>query len=603
MKIIDAYILAATKRKTRRIRTALVVIMGSLLFALLFFAAFAIKGVQNAGDQLKDVGFNGRNIVLVAPTGNSGVDFNTVTTKIHAEMDAELTARKVKVTDTVRQDPSYIAEFGRRMTVVTEQFDQQQEQKLEKSAQQLGHASALYHFQALDISNLAVYQPTSTDDPYVDTLMQQIQTGQSNSTNQDQYSNQLQFSSVETGMINNQLQPGQSFAWQPGQPYPMVISYAYLEKLSGQSFAKVDASERNAAYRKLMSTYAGKVLTYCYRNSQAQLNLQSVLAYNYKAASDSDKTTNPINVPVCGGFDQKQLKKLGIIVDASADAPKPLFTAPADPDPLIKNIQFKIVGFIPSVSQYSGGDVVANLLTSVASLPTNPQAAIVPANVVAAEPLLSSSNNTSPSYGFGYTYVNLYADFKTRAEEKAFIAKGCTGNECNGQNNTRPYVQPFGSISFAMEGVFHNLSKFVLIGVLGVVIIAAVLMLFTISKVIADSIKEIAVFRSLGARRRDIAQIYYTYGFMLALASLVLAIAFAIIGSMVATHLYQVRITNALVQAVGAYNTDMHVSLLGVQWLWDAAIAVALGAAAFLGISVPVLASIRRKLVTILREE
>ena len=40
MKIIDAYILARTKRKTRRIRMALVTLVCALMFAVLFFGSF-----------------------------------------------------------------------------------------------------------------------------------------------------------------------------------------------------------------------------------------------------------------------------------------------------------------------------------------------------------------------------------------------------------------------------------------------------------------------------------------------------------------------------------------------------------------------------------
>jgi ABC-type antimicrobial peptide transport system permease subunit len=127
--------------------------------------------------------------------------------------------------------------------------------------------------------------------------------------------------------------------------------------------------------------------------------------------------------------------------------------------------------------------------------------------------------------------------------------------------------------------------------------------MFTISKVIADSIKEIAVFRSLGARRRDIAQIYATYGFMLAVAALIVAFILALIGAHIISHMYVGRVTEILVQNTGAYTTVVHGSLVGFNALWLLAVTGVLVVAAAIGIAVPVLLSARRKLITILREE
>jgi cell division protein FtsB len=57
MKILDAYILARTKRKTRRIRMALVTLVSSLLFALLFFGAIGLAGLLQSTRQVENVGY------------------------------------------------------------------------------------------------------------------------------------------------------------------------------------------------------------------------------------------------------------------------------------------------------------------------------------------------------------------------------------------------------------------------------------------------------------------------------------------------------------------------------------------------------------------
>jgi uncharacterized membrane protein len=595
MKLVDAYILANTKRKTRRVRTALVVIVSSLLFGVLFFGVFAVSGVLKTAEQVKDAGFNGRNIVSVNRTGNMGFDYPVESQKIENVMTDELKARSIKVTDQTKLDPSWQAEFIRRISSMAAEKSATTDITFEQSI--AAHKpQGIYHFSSLDLGGGLTYQADPTKDDYVTTLEKQETEGKAIQYGA-QSADSLQFYSSEYGLMRSQIWNGQSFAWHAGQPYPIVVSYAYLEKLSGKSFAGVDASTKNKAYRQLLNQYAGKQLTFCYRNSTAQSQLASVVHYNYVALHDKDAKTNPLAIPVCGGFDQALLKKVEIITTPDPDAPKPLFPAVPEPAPDTRLLQFKIVGYAPSQTQFGGNDIANQILSGVTSLPSSPQFAVMPTDVIAQEPMLQ------PNKQFGGGFTTFFAEFATRDAEKAYLKTGCKGSECGDQHATKPYLTAFGSISFALENMFHAIFKFILIGMGAIMAIAALMILFTISKVIADSTKEIAVFRSLGARRRDIAEVYYLYGFMLAIAALILAVVLAVIGASVVTSMYQDQLANMFVQAVGAYTTDVHATLLGVQPLWLAAVVGALAVAAFIGISIPIAISLRRKLINILREE
>src|ERR1044072_637346 len=110
MRIRDAYVLARTKRKTRRIRTVLVMFVSALLFALLFFGAFGATGLENAARQVKTTGFNGRYLTEVTP--KDSVNSRAVgLPAIQKRMDDELRARDINVDDTVRQQPAYVMEL------------------------------------------------------------------------------------------------------------------------------------------------------------------------------------------------------------------------------------------------------------------------------------------------------------------------------------------------------------------------------------------------------------------------------------------------------------------------------------------------------------
>jgi hypothetical protein len=597
MRFVDAYILARTKRKTRRVRMAMVVVVSSLLFSALLGLAFIGQGIIDAGKQVSDVGFNSRHLTTVYPARSGGEDYEATVKAIEEQMNAELRARKVKVTDQTKQDSSYQAELNRRITIKMSEAQDVALKQVEARMASLGDPSGIYHFAPFAFSQAARYQPDNAIDPLVEEIKKEKSGGgQKGEQSFNSYGENLEFYSVEKDMLRTQLAPGQSFDWQPGQPYPLIVSYGYLEKLSGKSLAQLSAAERNKGYRELIKRYAGHELRFCYRNQTAQDQLRAVLQYNTTAETDTDAKTKPLDVPVCGGFDQKQLKTLSIISDADPTGVKPMFPLPVTPAPETTQRTFKLVGFVPANQQFGSTDVITSMFVSISSLPTGPSPGVVPSEVIAGDPLLKSVQQIE-----GATFSTLFVDFKTRAEQKAFLKHGCNGEDCN--NKDALYMAPFGNIVSALEGVFSFLSKVLLVAAGIIMVIAGLMIMLTISKVIADSTKEIAVFRSLGARRRDIAQIYYTYGMMLAGSALLCAVLLAIIGALVATAKFHEKIGQGLVQAVGAYSTDVQVTLLGLNMQWLLGIAGALLAAAAIGITFPVLISVRRKLITILREE
>ncbi|HKX72785.1 MAG TPA: ABC transporter permease [Candidatus Saccharimonadales bacterium] len=593
MRIVDAYILARTKRKTRRIRTALVTVVSALLFAVLFFGAFIAAGVVQGANEVKDVGFNSRYLTSILSTGRPAWNYDEISNKIYAQMDAELRAKKVTVDQNTHNDPSYMAEYTRRLSGEMGAKDKEALKRFEESLPGLGKPTATYHLRGLALNEALTHHENYQADPKVKRLETFAET-KAEPEDKDPLT-RMEFYSAEKDMLRTQLAPGQTFDWQPGQPVPLILPYPYLERLAGRSFANIDAATKNAAYKELIAAYSGKILNYCHRTTTAQQQLQDVVAYNHDAAKDKDKTTNPIAIPVCGDFDQKLLKKLGIISEPATTEPKPLFAAPALPAPKTTRVEFKIVGFIPGQDQYNT-DLLTSIFSGVTTFPAVPNPAIIPREVAVADAVF-----TIASQDVFRTQEFLFVDFASRDDQKAFLTNGCQGDECN--SGSKPFMQPFGNLSVALEGIYRVLVGVVLGAVVAMMIIAALMILFTISKVIADSTKEVAVFRALGARRRDIAQIYYTYGCMLAVSALLFAGIIGATGAYAANVAFGDRFAATLVQSVGAYTQNPTINLIGVEPIWLLGVTGALLLAAMIGITIPVLAALKRKLITILREE
>lgn len=598
MKFLDAYILARTKRKTRRIRMTLVIIVSSLLFAVLFFAVLTFNGVQRSGSRFQDYRYNGLHLTSATNTTPYSGNFDAIQREIHDQMEAELRTRKVKVTDEIRNNPEYAIEFGTRFAKRASEITRQQSVTFEQMVQQKYSPKATYHVQLLEAIAGAQFGDQNDPDPYLTVQQRQIETGVSDGKQNGGFQNMTTFYTVEEGMMQPLLQPGQSLAWQPGQPYPIVIPYDYAAQLSKASFAGLNGEQKIQTYQKILHTYTGKTFTYCYRNATAQGQLDSVLKYNHDAITDKDATTKPLAVQSCTGFDQAVLKKAGLLAAADPDH-KPLFPQPAEPAPDTRTLTFKVVGFVPTTQFGPGSDIFSSLFTSVNSWPAS-LPIIMPAAVAAQDTFLRTAGPSQivPDGG------SLFFDFKTRAEQKHFIdAAGCKGDSCYNSAGDQWILAPFGSIKTALEGVLRKLVSIGKWVALGVAVLASILILLTISKLMSDNRREIAVFRALGARQRDIAQIYFTYGLMLACSALVVSVVLAVIGAMVFSAKFAGQFNAGLVQAVGAYDNPGQSTLLGVDPLGLGAVAALLLLSTLVGVAIPVLLSRRRNLVSIMREE
>lgn len=596
MKVIDAYILARTKRKTRRIRTALVIFVSALLFAVLVFGSFVATGLQQSAQQFKDVGYNGRYLTTAFPGGPPPYDFPAVEKDVKAQMDAELRTRKVKVDDTVRNGAEYQAELAKRISEILSVKEKERMQMVEQKVRSEFSPSAVYHMNTVDAFQGAELKTAEDDDPYLTqqkAVLEGKATAQQNKGWFDQ--DRPTFHHVEASMLTPLVRPGQSLNWKAGDPYPVLMPYPYIAKLADESFAKLSSQEKIDLYARLINEYTGKELAYCYRNSTAQEQVSTVLRHNKQAESDNDAATKSIPVTSCQNFDQALLKKAGLIEVTDPNAPKPLFPLPAAIPPLTQEVKVRIVGFVPTQDFGISGNIFDSLFTGVNTW-QSPLPAILPSEVVAQEILLQPQ----AAQGFTISPQQFY-DFSNREAQKRFIDSGCSGADCT--SSDKLFIMPFGSIKVALEGTFEDIMMVAKWVVLGVAIVAALMITMTISKVIADSRREIAVFRALGARRRDIAQIYFTYGMMLAASALVVAVVMAIVGALIFSAQFSAGVNAIMVNAVGAYTLETNTTLFAINWLWLGGIGGVLLVASLVGIAIPVLLSNRRNLVNVMRDE
>ena len=123
------------------------------------------------------------------------------------------------------------------------------------------------------------------------------------------------------------------------------------------------------------------------------------------------------------------------------------------------------------------------------------------------------------------------------------------------------------------------------------------------ARVIIDSRRETAVFRALGAKRRDIASIYLAYSLIVALyiSAFMLTLGFGI--ALIVNHLYSGNATDIAQIAYGSFNTIASFRLIGVNLLLLGALTLCVFAISLIAALPPLWRNVRRSPIRDMRDE
>lgn len=597
MKFRDSFTLARTKQKTRRMRRLFVGGVCAILFAVLLTGSFLASGISKSAQQLRSYGYN-KQYLATATANFQNANLQDVRTASQTEMDKELRARKITVTDAVRQSESYQAELSRRASVRMRTESNAQRDTFIAQARRDYKPLAVYPYEVVEtMTNAEGLTPTDRD-PFLTRQRDQLVKRQQRSGSADSWRPPA-VQRVDQAMLASALQPGQTFDWQPGQPYPIVIPYASLPQMAGKSLASMPAAAQQAEYKTLIKRYTGTTLEYCYRNPAAQSQLTATLQYNLSAESDKDSKTKPLQLADCQPLDQKALQKAGIIANPSdPTSAKPFFTHPEDV-PVTQIVTFKIVGFIPTASYGENQSKIASLISGVNNWGSHVNPGIMPQQVYERAPFLSS-DASNVAIGAG-NETTVFFDFADRAAQQRFIDASCEGMHCMKANAW--HIENFGNVVVSSEKIVRTVGIILLWAAMSIGVIAALLMMSTISKLVADSRKEIAVFQALGARTRDIVQIYISYGLLLAAGTLTGALIISLTVALSISQKYSDSVGVHFAVAVGVFDQSLTVSLFGIQISWLLVIIGVLVAATVAGVLLALLFRGRRNVIEHMKDE
>jgi len=584
----DGAKLALTKLRTRRIRLSITLFVSSLLFIAVATALFMVRGVVSSLEGYSKVGLGSRYIINALPTDDQNYSFNKTIISRTQELDKQLIAKKVAAAkrigidyDPSSEQPSVTSSQGPngKIDVVNigtpNGIKAQSEYIASHPLPGVGELKAV----ASDYGIVGIYSMRrmgnlDSGGTYLQVLEKGKETYDANPS-QDfgnpsdlkSFSTNLQVASES--LLDPFVLPGQSTHIQKDGSVPVFAPFSSLEHILGiKSLPKNATPKQKLDHLQNLRTKAADYrFNACYRNSSSVNLLNAAIAQQAeitrnKGNKNYQKPDQITDLPKTPCSDVVVTRDVRSADEKKLALNQLTFSREfGEPVPKSEVVTFRIVGIVPD-SAGGSASTVQQIVQSILSTSVG-NGWFVPIGAAAEQPILGELFKDDPTaIGLNQYFVEIKS---AESAKKLIDEKNCNPDFSKGFDpmNTEapsPYdechkqgksfsLSTYGSNSLAIEEFKNIFSKYFKIVLLVIMILASLIMMGIMSRVIADSRRETAVFRAIGAKRLDIAQIYLTYMFMICtIIGLIATFVAVMIGSWVQSrYALDIRISASIV--------------------------------------------------------
>ena len=374
---------------------------------------------------------------------------------------------------------------------------------------------------------------------------------------------------------------------------PVVVSAYDIAELFGDkldvSTKAPESDEDKAAWLSdVQEKASGFTYATCYRNSAER----KLLYQARQAASEAELNKDNPNYTkpsLIYGFPTEPCGDIPILSDTRTQAEK---DADAKTDEIAKQlgtyvaprhqlVEFQVVGVVnqdftvgsmqPSARSTNLGSYFSSLLSNSANLGNFASGGIIPSSLYNSLPdALKFHGDTTTDDGadlpadVSNQFANGILEFSSLEQARNFIDnETCPyfASDCN-----RPYYADQYNINYLAMNDFNDLFGKAMIILIPIIAgLAIVIMWFTISRIMADSRYETAIYRAIGARRGDIRRIYLVYTTILALIIGLIAVILGFVVLSIVNSCFSRAITTSLQSALSLAGQDVTFSFLIVS--------------------------------------
>ena len=420
---------------------------------------------------------------------------------------------------------------------------------------------------------------------------------------------------LDESLLNYYFLPHRTHA--ASNEIPVFISYNDAAALLGKKPLPTTASPQQhiERIRELRNETGNITIQVCYRNNASSHLIQQALDQQRTAAN---KPKNEFDVKPsieyalpaadsCGGAIVKKDNRSAS--EKMADEKLQKFNQQFSTEnitPQQAKLTYRVVGLLPDTAY--GDDLKSKLAGALnANMPSR---WIIPKQTFEAGaaktylPNILTTERQELSGGLSDTTIYEFIDAEhARAFYHATMCNVQPKDKDLCVDGVSNFTRPFGSNSLVIEELQQQLTPILWYSLLGVIGVAAFILMLTISRTVADSRKESAIFRALGATRLDIAQIYVMYTLLLAGLIALFAIVAGLIGAGVIDVLYSADFSTAARYIIMPRDLNTTFQLFTFDPLIIALAAVSIVAAALIGSILPLVRNTRRNPMKDMRDE
>ncbi len=636
MNLFDALVLARTKLRNHRIRTSITVAVAGMLFGLIVALVMIIQGIFTSVDGYSNSGLNNRTLLTVAylPQASSFDEYSHLddpdfVREVEAAYKADIAKKQAAAKrysveySPAMSDPSPIGtDPATKQKIITnegasskvvQQIAQQRRQKLDKKF------SITDYLKPYKSVTLRSYQPVMPQDGL---LLAMDDSREGRQPEKDQPYQPASTTTPTAPLVIVDASVTKPFIvsgkFDPSKgEIPVILPYLSAEKLLGLKKLAPNASSQERLDRlHYVRAHVGEATTsFCYRNEASQALLAQATAQQNDSARAVNggtdmKPTLLYNVP-----DKSSCAAVTIKSDTRSMTEKQMATNQElfekavgtwQGDPQQRKVTVRGVGI-------SGDQDVASATLSAAALANNLLNSslgygtwAIPKDLfdmlpVSARPteIFSKGKDSKHSSLSSFLDEAYLVEFGSKAEARALLER--TGAFSGAISDV--IAMPYGSGTLFIDEMRTWVERalfwtLVVVGVFAVIILWGI-----IGRTIADSRRESAVFRAIGATRADITTIYGLYALLLSFRVVIFA---AMLGVAIALPVDLVFSESATIGAQLAYaavdtTTKFHFISLA-SWYLGAIVGVIVLAGLIASI-LPIILASRRNPIGDMRED
>ena len=282
--------------------------------------------------------------------------------------------------------------------------------------------------------------------------------------------------------------------------------------------------------------------------------------------------------------------------------------------PVTELFTFQVVGIMPASSMMSASlDDLPSLVDSLLSSQYQSNA-FIPNQLYDKLPEANQHRDILQSSvdSFGYSsekfikagVVPAIVAFSSANEAKTFIdthtCQGYDSDSCKKLWSSQVY----GPVNYLLiDDISDRISRVARLVLPIAVVIAVIIVSFTMARVIIDSRHETAVFRALGAKRKDIIHVYLTYSVLVALLVALCSLVIGFATALIAQGMYRNDIADYAKVAYGVFNEPDTFTLIGIDCIQVSLTILVILVVGVIAVIPSLLRNVRRNPIRDMREE